>query len=158
MLPQLKKVCRITNAYASQRMKRVGVDMSVWMHQLALHHAAEVLEGDYKLFNVALIERATRFAEEGVFLHFVFDGDEMPGKNKVKIKRTERRARAAAYKNTAENQVNDKQYNAALKAAITITPPMKLAVQRELKLKGFSFVVAPYEADSQLAKMVSCVV
>jgi 5'-3' exonuclease len=112
------------------------------------------VEGEYANFVVSVVGRAKRFAEEGVGLHMVFDGAPMPGKSGCKVKRDERRAKSLAFTSSAESKVDQKQYEAALKAAIQITPQMKKAVQRALRLEGFSYEIAPYEADSQLAKLV----
>jgi hypothetical protein len=120
LLTQLKPLRTFTNAYSRQRGKRLGVDISVWLHQIALHHAAEIVEGEYANFVVSVVGRAKRFAEEGVGLHMVFDGAHMPGKSGCKVKRDERRAKSLAFTSSAESKVDQKQYEAALKAAIQI--------------------------------------
>jgi hypothetical protein len=96
LLTQLKPLRTFTNAYSRQKGKRLGVDISVWLHQIALHHAAEIVEGEYANFVVGVVGRAKRFAEEGVGLHMVFDGALMPGKSDCKVKRDERRAKSLA--------------------------------------------------------------
>ena len=88
--------------------KQLGVDVFVWLHQVALHHAGEVVRGQFDNLILSVIGRAKRFTAAGVQLWIVFDGRKMPGKEGVNENRQQRRARALAYTNNTESAIDSK--------------------------------------------------
>ena len=155
MLKELKKTEKVVRLYETMKGKQLGVDAFVWLHQVALHHAGEVVRGQFDNLILSVIGRAKRFTAAGVQLWIVFDGRKMPGKEGVNENRQQRRARALAYTNNTESAIDSKEYNAALRAAITITPTVAWKAMMALRAAEYATLRAPYEADVQLRFFVS---
>lgn len=91
----------------------------------------------------------------GITPYLVFDGDKLPGKSIVEQERAARREES--------RKVGLQLYHAGRKAeayrelqnAIDITPVMARQFIEELKKANIQYVVAPYEADAQLAYLES---
>ena len=155
LLKELKKTEKMIRLYERMKGKVLGVDAFVWLHQVALHHAGEVVRGEYANLIAGVIGRGKRFTRAGVQLYIVFDGLKMPGKSLVNDNRQAARARKLAYTNNAETAVDTEEYQAALKAAITITPGVAWQAMMAFRKAGYATLRAPYEADAQLRYLVS---
>ena len=84
----------------------------------------------------------------------MFDGKDIPGKAATKVNRMSRREKALSYLKSDEGNCDPKEYQAALKAALTITPQLVHETIKMLRRRGYAYTVAPFEAGSQLAEMV----
>jgi exonuclease-1 len=87
----------------------------------------------------------------GVEPVLVFDGDRLPAKSGEEAERRERRAARQAEGRAALARGDRAAAESAFQSAIDVTPAMAREVMDGLAAEGFAFVVAPYEADSQLA-------
>jgi len=154
LLKELRGLLRRKNVYYGYRSKTLAVDSFVWLHQLSLHYAEEIQAEVYENVVAAFIERALVFVKENVSLLFVFDGGEMPGKVDTNYTRNQRRVHALSWINSAEAACDHEDYQASLEAAICITPKMKFETIKAIRQAGFAYIVAPYEADSQIAHLV----
>ena len=154
LLKELKRLLRRKNAYYEYKGKAIAVDSFVWLHQLSLHCKEDVQAEVYENVVAAFMERAVQFVKENVSLFFVFDGDKMPGKESVNYDRNRRRPRALSFSNSAEADYDHSDYEAALAAAISITSRMKFETIKAKRRAGFTYVVAPYEADAQTVYLV----
>ena len=87
----------------------------------------------------------------GVKPYLVFDGNRLPSKSQTEAARQERRTEAK--KEGMELLKAGKQALAhkTLQKAIDVTPQMTHALIQELKKINVPYIVAPYEADAQLA-------
>lgn len=78
-------------------------------------------------------------------LKFVFDGRLLPGKEAERSRRTERKLAAVAAALGSKDEV------ALVKAQVHITEELVHAVQGWLLEQGLIYIVAPFEADAQMA-------
>ena len=91
------------------------------------------------------------FRHNGLTPLLVFDGDRLPAKAAEEEERRARRAekRAGALALLAAGQKSAAE--AAFQTCIDVTPAMAREVMDGLEQESFAFLVAPYEADAQLA-------
>ncbi|XXG74235.1 hypothetical protein AAC387_Pa07g3009 [Persea americana] len=135
--------------------KRVGIDAYSWLHK-----------GAYSCsMNLCLYpgsEKASRYLE--YFMHrinllrhynvtpvVVFDGGDIPCKSATS---NERQRRREANLSLAKENLKQGNVNAAhdyFQKSVCITPSVAYPLIQILRSEGVEFVVAPYEADAQLA-------
>ena len=91
-----------------------------------------------------------------MLLHFnitpfiVFDGDYLPSKSHTEAERHDRRAESKKLGLELLSLGKTSQAHLELQKAVDVTPEMARQLIEELKKSGVNYVVAPYEADSQL--------
>lgn len=86
----------------------------------------------------------------GITPYLVFDGDYLPSKSKTEKERSARRKESRAQGLRFLELGKSAQAHQELQKAVDVTPEMAGQMIEELKRNGFEYVVAPYEADSQL--------
>ena len=147
-------------AYANQR---IGIDASAWLHRGCVMYSFEIITRtepwrkkrapppwiDYPLRMVSLL------SSSGITPVVVFDGVSSPAKAPTSSKRRERKQAAKARGMELIRQGNDAAARKVLMGAFEVTPEMSVDLIVELKRRNIEFVVAPYEADAQLAYMAS---
>ena len=164
-LPYIKELLRWTGEggfEARIRGKAPAVDAYVWLHELVYSYAEENYRGNYEPLVAAFLGRITKLHRYGAIPFVVFDGEELKGKKA--------NATRGARRNSALKQLNE-EYIAAvargedegaivaqfdenvLHAANAIKPELVHAVISELRDSGVRYVVAPYEADAQIAQL-----
>ena len=151
-MPNTKPAHRRVNITINCRGMRIGVDSSVWLHELALRHAAAVVvHKDFTGLVKSFTARANHLVYRGITPVFVFDGAPAAAKGGTDAARAVRCAKAyAAY----EQSIQDADPTPAhLRAAIRITWDIVTLVIDALRERGFAYFVAPFEADGQLAKL-----
>jgi exonuclease-1 len=87
----------------------------------------------------------------GVTPYIVFDGDYLPSKSKTEKERAARRKESKRLGMRLLELGKTAQAYLELQKAVDVTPEMAGQLIEELKLANVQYVVAPYEADSQLA-------
>ena len=87
----------------------------------------------------------------GVIPYIVFDGDYLPSKAATEIERAKRREESKKKGLELYRLKKPSQAHQELQKAVDVTPEMALKLIDELKKIGVQYVVAPYEADAQLA-------
>lgn len=87
----------------------------------------------------------------GVIPYLVFDGDYLPSKAATEAERAKRREDSKRLGLELHRMGKISQANLELQKAIDVTPEMARQLVEELKQTGVQYVVAPYEADAQLA-------
>ncbi|XP_019642562.1 PREDICTED: LOW QUALITY PROTEIN: exonuclease 1-like [Branchiostoma belcheri] len=128
----------------------VGVDASCWLHRGSYSCAKELVLGQptdgYVNFFMSSIER---LLQNDVTPLVVFDGPRtLPAKAKEAAERRRKREVAKLQARTAIDQQRARSYYLQ---AVSITPEMVDRVIEALEVRGVDYVVAPYEADAQLA-------
>ena len=99
------------------------------------------------------VHRAQMLRHFGVTPVIVFDGDRLPAKGGEEKERRDRRAECMR-KGHEKMAVGDKDGAAFFFAqGLDVTPAMAHELIAALKREGFEFVVAPYEADAQIAAL-----
>lgn len=86
----------------------------------------------------------------GVTPYLVFDGDFLPSKARTEASRAKRREETRKAGLDLLKAGKPSQAHLELQKAIDVTPEMARQLIEELKKNGIPYVVAPYEADSQL--------
>ncbi|KAG7009185.1 exodeoxyribonuclease 1 [Physcia stellaris] len=87
----------------------------------------------------------------GVTPYLVFDGDYLPSKAATETERAKRRDESRKAGLELYKVGRTSQAQKELQKAVDVTPEMAGQLIRELKKLGVQYVVAPYEADAQLA-------
>lgn len=87
----------------------------------------------------------------GVIPYLVFDGDYLPSKAATEADRTKRREKSKKLGLELHGMGKISQAHLELQKAVDVTPEMARQLIEELKVEGIQYVVAPYEADAQLA-------
>jgi exonuclease-1 len=87
----------------------------------------------------------------GITPYLVFDGDHLPSKAGTEKERREKRAEGKRLGSELLKVGKTSQAHLELQKAVDVTPEMARMFIEELKHHNIQYVVAPYEADSQLA-------
>ena len=87
----------------------------------------------------------------GITPYLVFDGDYLPSKSVTEEERAKRREASKVFGLQLYRAGKIAQAQAELQKAVDVTPEMAGQLIEELRKHNVQFVVAPYEADAQLA-------
>ena len=138
----------------------VAVDVSGWLHR-GLFNGSCTLDIERGQPNDQFMETALRnlavLVKHGVTPLVVFDGAVLPQKeDRAKAEGGRSGARTKAREEAIALLRQGKEVEAAhkLTKAVSVSPWMATLFIEELKKKEIPFVVAPYEADPQLAFLV----
>ncbi|KAK3834998.1 MAG: PIN domain-like protein [Linnemannia gamsii] len=159
LLPLLKSIEKQVHLrdYAG---KTLAVDGYVWLHKGAFSCAQELCLGQptnkYISYFMRKIEMFKFF---GVKPYVVFDGGYLPSKAsteqerlmQVSIAHWTRREDSKKQAMELHRAGKSKQAIDQFRKCVDVTPEMAFEVIQALKAAGVDFVVAPYEADAQLA-------
>lgn len=85
--------------------------------------------------------------------YFVFDGDYLPRKAGTEQERLQRRETFKAQAMAARRAGNDKLAFQCFQKACDVTPELAKSLIERFKARGIKYVVAPYEADSQMVHL-----
>ena len=141
--------------------KRAAVDAYSWLHKGAYSCALELgtnnrwwirqrRDAPYVRY---CIHRAQMLRHYGITPVIVFDGDRLPAKGGEERERRERRAECMR-KGHERLAARDRDGATFMFAqGLDITPAMAHELIAALKREGFEFIVAPYEADAQIAAL-----
>ncbi|XP_031406251.1 exonuclease 1 isoform X2 [Punica granatum] len=139
--------------------KRVGIDAYSWLHKGAYSCSMELClnsEGDKKLqFLNYFMHRIQLLRHYKVTPVVVFDGGSIPCKAATE---DERQRRRKANRELAMQKLNEGDVKAAselFQRGVSITPAIAHQLIKILRSENIEFVVAPYEADAQLAYLSS---
>ena len=87
----------------------------------------------------------------GITPYLVFDGDDLPSKRGTEVDRQKRREESKAVGLELYRKGRIAEAYQELQKAVDVTPYMARQVIEELRLLKVPYVVAPYEADAQMA-------
>jgi|EP01047_Picozoa_sp_COSAG01_P059926 exonuclease-1 len=144
--------------------KRVGIDSFSWLHKGAFACAYELAMGiPTDKYIKYCLNRCLMMKSHRVTPVMIFDGCDMPGKKGTNEERARSRRTHMALGQNLVQQERRGEATPYFQRAITITQEMAHKLQLALKQEQIEFVVAPYEADVQLAYMsqqglIDCVV
>ncbi|CDO98379.1 unnamed protein product [Coffea canephora] len=139
--------------------KRVGIDAYSWLHKGAYSCSMELslnMEGDKKLqYLKYFMHRINLLRHHKITPIVVFDGGNIPCKA---VTQDERERKRKANRELAMEKLKEGDVSAAselFQRAVTISPSMAHQLIQVLRSEDIEFVVAPYEADAQLAYLSS---
>lgn len=153
--------CSSRNSLSSLRGQVVGIDAMCWLHRGSVASAWELLTGrDTDKFLRFFVKMLVLCNMSGVKPIVVFDGASLPAKAKEEAERRQRRAdnskkakeEIEARKITSYGEVDNK-LRSMIVQSVSISPEMITRTMSVLRRLNVDFVVAPYEADAQLAYM-----
>lgn len=155
LLPFLENSSRPVNI-SQFRGCTAAVDSYCWLHKGAFGCSEKLARGeDTNGFVLYCLKYIRILQNAGVRPIMVFDGQHLPAKRETEEKRREQRR--IARKRAAELLRLDRANEARnyLKQCIDVTHEMALALIKECRQMGVDCIVAPYEADAQLAYLNS---
>ncbi|KAF3940693.1 hypothetical protein ABW19_dt0201533 [Dactylella cylindrospora] len=137
LLPLLKSIQKPSHI-KQWKGQTVAVDAYGWLHRGIISCAVDLALGKHTTKYVEYAMHRVRMLKHyGVIPYIVFDGDYLPNKKGTELER-ERLGRTT-------------QAHIELQKAIDVTPLMARYFIEELKKANVQYVVAPYEADAQMA-------
>ncbi|RPD69427.1 PIN domain-like protein [Lentinus tigrinus ALCF2SS1-7] len=151
LLPLLKDI-QNSKHLSEFRGQTLAVDGYVWLHRGTYGCAAEVATGkptskyvEYAMHRVRLLRHY------GIQPYLVFDGGPLPAKQGTEDGRKQRREENLSRANTLAAQGKHSQAREFYVKCVDVTPQMAYQLIKALRAEGVPYVVAPYEADAQLA-------
>ncbi|XP_035694411.1 exonuclease 1-like [Branchiostoma floridae] len=154
LLPELKKSTEPINI-EDMTGTVVAIDASCWLHSGLIGCAKEVFLGrpvdSYIRYFMGRIEILLR---NGVTPLVVFDGrNPLPAKAELTAKRKQDRQKARTFARFALMEKNTTRFDRNCQDGLEVKPEMVDNVIKALKDRGVDYLMAPYEADPQLAFM-----
>ncbi|KAF9652654.1 PIN domain-like protein [Thelephora ganbajun] len=151
LLPLLKPIHK--NKHLSEFSgKTVAVDAYVWLHKGVYACAPEVATGkkttkyvEYSMHRVRLLRH------HKIIPYIVFDGGPLPAKKGTESERKKRRDENLAMANKLAAEGKHAQAREYYVKCVDVTTEMAYQFIKALRAEGIQYVVAPYEADAQLA-------
>ncbi|CAF5077244.1 unnamed protein product, partial [Rotaria sp. Silwood1] len=129
-----------------------AVDTSFLLHRGAYACAGKLAQNESTDRYVQYVTRfVERLLEWNIKPIMVFDGSPLPAKRITNINRSDERERNRLRGQKALANGKTREAEQFFQKAIEITPDMVLNVIRTLRTMGIDIIVAPYEADAQLA-------
>ncbi|KAF3912872.1 hypothetical protein AA313_de0205606 [Arthrobotrys entomopaga] len=151
LLPTLKSIQQPVHIRI-WKGKTVAVDAYGWLHRGTISCAIDLALGkpttkyvEYAMHRVRMLQHY------GVTPYIVFDGDYLPGKKGTEIDREKRRQASRETGLELLRLGRTSQAHLELQKAIDVTPQMARNLIEELKKANVPYIVAPYEADAQMA-------
>lgn len=147
--------------------KTIGVDAYGWLHrgtvacamELALNkptrrYIVQIIGTEPHLINYRFVDfcmhRVRMLQHYGVTPYLIFDGDYLPSKAGTETDRLKRRSESKKAGLELLNAGRKTQAYLEFQKAVDVTPEMARQLIDELKKCNVKYIVAPYEADSQL--------
>lgn len=154
LLPFLKEIIEDTHiqTYAG---KRVAVDTYSWIHKGAFACASDLAKGTktnvYVNYCLKFINMLKSYK---VIPVLVFDGCNIPAKQEVEHTRRESRQLNLLKGKKFLSEGNMSKARDCFVKCVNVTSEMALSVMQAARSMGVDCIVAPYEADAQLAYLI----
>ncbi|XP_056465295.1 exonuclease 1 [Gadus chalcogrammus] len=134
------------------RGQTVAVDTYCWLHKGAFSCAEKLAKGEptdqYVTYCMKFVDMLLSF---GVRPILVFDGCNLPSKREVEKSRRERRQANLQKGKQLLREGKLSEARDCFTKSVNVTPSMAHDVIKAARARGVDCVVAPYEADAQLA-------
>ncbi|KIK68479.1 hypothetical protein GYMLUDRAFT_35906 [Collybiopsis luxurians FD-317 M1] len=151
LLPALKSI-QSTKHLSEFSGQTIAVDAYVWLHKGVFTCATELATGkpthryvDYAMEKVRLLRY------HGIEPYIVFDGGPLPAKKGTEMERKSKRDEQLTRGNLLASQGRHSQARECYLKCVDVTPQMAYQLIKALRAESVQYVVAPYEADAQLA-------
>ncbi|KAG6841048.1 hypothetical protein C0991_002356 [Blastosporella zonata] len=151
LLPAVKSI-QVTKQLKEFSGQTIAVDAYVWLHRGVNTCATELATGkpthkyvDYAMRHVRLLRH------QGIEPYVVFDGGPLPAKKGTEDGRKQRRDEARARGDALAAAGKHSQARDHYLKSIDVSPQMAFQLIKALRAESVPYVVAPYEADAQLA-------
>ncbi|XP_069578545.1 exonuclease 1 [Brachyistius frenatus] len=135
----------------------VAVDTYCWLHKGAFSCAEKLAKGEptdqYVWYCMKFVEMLLTFSVKPIL---VFDGRNLPSKQEVEKARRERREANLQKGRQLLREGKLSEARDCFTRCVNITPAMASNLIKVARARGVDCVVAPYEADAQLAYLSKC--
>ena len=133
----------------------VAIDASCWLHRGAHADPTTLALGQLSAAALSFSKKMLHiFEQAGVKALLVFDGATPPTKLRTSQERRESREREREKGLALRAEGRHEEARAAFSRSVTITTALARLLMEELRRREVPFIVAPYEADTQLAFLV----
>jgi len=151
LLPFLKNASRPVNV-GDFKGCTVAIDVYCWLHKGAFGCAEQLVRGEQTDGYIKYVMKyCNLLLHHGLKPILVFDGRDLPSKDKTETERRKRRRenkeKAAQFLREGRN----KEARECMQRCIDITPEMAHSCILACRERNIDCIVAPYEADAQLA-------
>ncbi|TNM99682.1 hypothetical protein fugu_012715 [Takifugu bimaculatus] len=130
----------------------VAVDTYCWLHKGAFSCAEKLAKGEptdqYVWYCMRFVEMLLTFRIKPIL---VFDGRNLPSKQEVERARRERRTSNLQKGRQLLREGKVSEARDCFTRSVSITPAMAHNLMKAARARGVDCIVAPYEADAQLA-------
>ncbi|KAF2743662.1 exonuclease-like protein [Sporormia fimetaria CBS 119925] len=151
LLPLLKSIQNPCNLRKFAGLT-IGVDAYGWLHRGTAACAIELaLDKPTTKYVEFAMNRVRMLVHFGITPYLVFDGDYLPSKAETEKERAKKRRESKQLGLELLKLGKTAQAHSELQKAVDVTPEMARRLIEELKHHNIPYVVAPYEADPQLA-------
>eukprot|EP01122_Echinamoeba_exundans_P010328 TRINITY_DN3842_c0_g1_i1.p1 TRINITY_DN3842_c0_g1~~TRINITY_DN3842_c0_g1_i1.p1 ORF type:complete len:902 (-),score=200.96 TRINITY_DN3842_c0_g1_i1:136-2841(-) len=151
LLPALASVTRPAHVQ-EYRGQTVAVDAYVWLHRGAYACSSELCLGIPTDKYIAYCMKMVRMLQHfGVKPILVFDGGNLPIKREQESTRRSRRKENKQKAMELMREGNKSAANEFFQKAVDVTSRMAYNLIQVLKQENVDYIVAPYEADAQMA-------
>ena len=164
LLPCLQSITRSVSL-ENYRGLTVAVDAMSWLHKgvfacdvkaLAKSQrssAARCGSAEMKCVQYAINKAQMLQSKFGMEILFVIDGDALPSKKEENSQRRAERDSAFEKAMTAEASGDSRAARRYYAQSCSVTHKIRYELMKACKLVGIAFIVAPYEADAQMARL-----
>ncbi|KAB7504477.1 Exonuclease 1 [Armadillidium nasatum] len=151
LLPFLKKSSR--NIQLSEfRGKVAAVDVYCWLHKGAFSCAEKLVKGEpTDGYIIYVMKQVNLLLSHNIKPILVFDGCHLPAKEVTELKRRENRVKNRRKAKELLREGKIKEARECFQRCVDITSTMAHEVIKACRARNIDTIVAPYEADSQLA-------
>ncbi|XP_020899632.1 exonuclease 1 isoform X2 [Exaiptasia diaphana] len=133
----------------------IGVDTYCWLHKGAYGCAMDIVEGKQtKVYLNYVIKRLEMMLYYNIKPYVVLDGGHLPSKASKEAERRKTRQENKAKGLAFLRAGNKTQACECFQKCVDVTPEMALEVIKVCRERNIDYLVAPYEADSQLAYLM----
>ncbi|KAG8078130.1 hypothetical protein GUJ93_ZPchr0007g3978 [Zizania palustris] len=151
LLPQLKSIMAPIGVDV-MRGQTVAVDTYSWLHKGALSCSDHLCKGIPTSRHIEYcMHRVNMLRNHGVKPVLVFDGGLLPMKSDQETKRARSRKENLERAREHESTGNSRAAFECYQKAVDITPRIAFELIQVLKKEKVDYIVAPYEADAQMA-------
>ena len=154
LLPLLKDI-QVQTSVSQYSGQKVGIDVYCWLHKGAYGCAMDLALGKpSKAYVHYCIRRVEMLISHNITPIMIFDGGHLPAKADTEKKRRDEKKRQRAAAMAFLNEGNNKVAFEKFQRCIDITPEMATEVIKACYRLNVQCIVAPYEADAQLAYLM----
>ncbi|EFA76475.1 5'3'-exonuclease N- and I-domain-containing protein [Heterostelium album PN500] len=132
--------------------KRIAIDGYCWLHKAVYSCSQELCMNipTTKFINYC-ISLINMLKQNKVIPVIVFDGGALPNKKVTEDERRGKREHMKAMAHAYLMEGNAAEANRCFQKAVDVTPTMAFLLIKVLRQMNIEYLVAPYEADAQLA-------
>ncbi|KAI0066883.1 PIN domain-like protein [Artomyces pyxidatus] len=151
LLPLLKSI-QVQKHLSDFSGQTLAIDGYVWLHRGTYGCATELATGKHTTKYVEYaMQRVRLLRYHGIQPYVVLDGGPLPAKRGTEVERRQRRAENLARGNALAAQGRHAQARECYCKCVDVTPQMAYQLTKALRAENVPYIVAPYEADAQLA-------